>query len=252
MKNGRGSPKKDWDPADWAGVKSEWDLARKALAKLDRVLIWGPPGIGKSHLAFEAAGNAPVSQVTLSEDLTVQELSGHWVPDQIKWLFNLGPVTSAYKYGGILILNEISRASAAVQNFLLGVLDSGRAASIALPNGEILSPAPGYKVVATSNSNPDELDPALRSRFEAEIHLSGPNPSLIDELNQRCPGLGDALMDSYKDPQRALDPRRVFSFLDLIESGLPPRQAAVLTFGERAPDFLSALHARGVNLCDTF
>lgn len=243
--------KQQWNPSEWAGVASAWVLAELAVAKLSRVFLWGPPGVGKSYLASRS-GSVPV-QVTLAEDLTVQELMGHWVPDRVEWHFHLGPVSRAYQEGRVLILNEIGRASGSVQDFLLGVLDNRDVASLALPNGELLSPAKGFKVVGTSNTSPDQLDPALRSRFEAEIHLSVPNTALVEELDLRCHGLGGALADSYLDPARALDPRRVASFVNLLGDNVPVRQAALLTLAERAPDFLAALQARGVRLpCDTF
>lgn len=252
MKTSTDSQKQQqWNPTEWAGVASVWVLAEIAVAKLSRVFLWGPPGVGKSYLASRA-GRSPV-QVTLAEDLTVQELMGHWVPDRVEWHFHLGPVSRACKDGRVLVLNEIGRASGSVQDFLLGVLDNGDVASLALPNGELLTPAEGFKVVGTSNTSPDQLDPALRSRFEAEIHLPVPNAALVEELDRRCQGLGGALADSYLDPERALDPRRVVSFINLVCQAVPSRQAALLTLAERAPDFLAALQARGVRLpCDTF
>ena len=242
--------KKQWDPGEWAGVPV-WKMAEIAISKLERIFLWGPPGIGKSQLAFES-GNSPV-QITLAEDLTVQELMGHWIPNRTEWHFHLGPVCRAYRGGNLLILNEIQRSSGSVQDFLLGVLESRLIANFIVPSGEVFVPAPGFKVIGTSNTGPDQLDPALRSRFEAEIHLPVPNPRLVEELDRRCQGLGGALMDSYLDPERALDPRRVISFINLVQLGVAARQAAVLTFGERGPDILSAFQARGVRLpCENY
>jgi MoxR-like ATPase len=77
---------------------------------------------------------------------------GHWVPNRVEWTFHLGPVSRAYQEGRILVLNEIGRASGSVQDFLLGVLDNLDVSSLALPNGQILTPATGFKVVGTSNT----------------------------------------------------------------------------------------------------
>jgi MoxR-like ATPase len=52
-----------------------------------------------------------------------------------------------------------------------------------LPTGENFKPAKGFAVVATANTSPDWLDPALRSRFEVEIELRDPNPGVIVRLN---------------------------------------------------------------------
>jgi MoxR-like ATPase len=225
-------------------VASAWDLADTALASSNRLYLWGPPGVGKSYLAVKS-GQAPV-QVTFSEDLTVQELIGHYMPEGGVFRWHYGPISQAMRDGALLILNEIARASGAVQDFLLGVLDNAEVASIALPTGEKLRPARGFCVVATSNTSPESLDPALRSRFEVEIHLTEPNPAIITNLNQSLRGLGEALKDSFKDPSRALDPRKLRAFMSLIRSGVLARPAALMTFGDQAPDLMAVLTARGI------
>ncbi|MBM3736382.1 MAG: AAA family ATPase [Acidobacteria bacterium] len=230
----------------WAGVDSPWTLAEKALGRLGRIYLWGPPGVGKSFLAAKAAPNR--FQLTLSDDHTVQELMGHYVPDGTVFRWHEGPVCQAFREGCPLVLNEIGRASAAVQDFLLGVLDSHDVARITLPSGAHLRPSPGFSVIATSNSPPDELEAALRSRFEAEIHVGRPHPDLCALLEAELPGLGEALDDSFNDPERALDPRRLLSFAGLRRANLPAREAACLAFGERAPDVIAALSARGLKL----
>lgn len=145
-------------------------------------------------------------------------------------------------------VNEISRASGAVQDFLLGALDRPEVCRLALPSGETLTPTPGFVTLATSNSGPDGLDPALRSRFEVILHVTGPAPGLIRKLNGELAGLGDALADSFKDPERALDARKLQSFQMLRLSGVRSEQAVVLAFGDAAPDVLSALRARGLRI----
>ncbi len=236
-----------FDLATWSKVHSAWVLAEIALKYLNHVFLWGPPGVGKSYLASRA-GHDPIS-VTLCEDLSVQELMGHWIPGQT-WEFHYGPIALAFKEGRLLVINEISRASGSVHDFLLAVLDGHDVARFALPSTESLVPGPGFKVISTSNSAPDTLDPALRSRFEAEIYLPSPHPQLLERFDRDYPGLGKALANSFLDPERALDPRRLLSCVKLLEAGVPLRAAAGLSFGDSGPDVLAALSAGGVTLCD--
>ena len=229
----------------WANT-TPWSLARVAIERSPRVFLGGPPGVGKSYLT--ATASRARFQVTLCDDQTVQELVGHYLPRGQEFHWHDGPVALAMRQGALLVLNEIGRASGAVQDFLLGVLDSREAGGVALPSGEALLAAPGFAVVATSNGSPEGLDPALRSRFDAEIHLPMPNPALVTTLNLEVRGLGDALADSFKDPARALDPRRLLALVGLLKRGVEARWAAVICFGESAPDLLGALSARGVRL----
>jgi nitric oxide reductase NorQ protein len=241
--------RKQFDLATWSGVSNSWVLAEAAINNLSRVFLHGPPGVGKTALALKA-GRDPVS-ITLSDDITVQELMGHYIPQETRWSFHYGPVSTAFKEGRILILNEIARASGAVHDFLLAVLDRDDVARITIPSGETLRPGAGFKVIATANAGPDTLDPALRSRFQTEVHLPSPHPRLVAKLDAEVPGLGKALANSFLDPERALDPRRLISFIGLLHAGVALRTTAALSFGERAPDVLAAFSAGGVAFpCD--
>jgi hypothetical protein len=161
----------------WAGT-TEWMLLGIALQVSARVYCSGPPGIGKSFLA--ANDPRPAYPVTLSDDLTVQDLVGHYLPDGNKFVWHDGPVAMAMKEGARLILNELHLGSGAVRDFLLGVLDRQDIGGIAMPNGERLVARDGFDVVATSNSPPSVLTSALRrgsrskSRSRRRIQHSSP------------------------------------------------------------------------------
>jgi len=236
------------DLAKWAQVESEWTLAETAVANLARVILHGPPGVGKTHLASRVG---PALSITLCEDLSVQEIGGHYLPNGTQWSFHYGPVSTAFKEGLPLLIHEMGRASGAVHDFMLAVLDCPDVARLTLPSGETILPGAGFKVIATSNSSPETLDPALRSRFQAEVHLRTPHPELVRRFELLYPRLGRAFADSFKDPERAIDPRRLLSFVELLQKQVALRRAAALTFVDSAPDVLAAFSAAGVRFpCD--
>ena len=228
-----------------------WDKFRIAVeANLRRVFLWGPPGLGKSHMSNEICLTSNTEtkpfQITLNEDLTVQEILGHFIPEGDKFVWHDGPVSAAMRHGIPLIINEAGRASGAVQDMLLGVLDDPSIAAVTLPNGDRLVPKDGFRVFATSNSGPGELDEALRDRFDAKINVTQPHPNLVAALNKRKKDLGNYILDSYKDPDRALSPRRALTFLALLDKNVKVEEAAQIAFDERHIDVLMSMRARSI------
>jgi len=233
----------------WAGAEDPWALVHSALeAGATRIHLSGAPGVGKSYAGLFSTPKEgqEVFQVSLSEDISVQELMGHFVPKNGLFEWHDGPCCQAARKGAVLVINELGRASDSVKDFLLGLLDDPKVARISLPTGETLAPTKGFKVVATSNSPVSELDPALQDRFEVIIHLDRPNPELIKKLNSALEGLGDAIRDSYKTPGMEIPPRRAMAFLALVKKGVEAKQAAAMTFGAGAMDFVTALKSRKI------
>jgi MoxR-like ATPase len=231
---------------------NSWDLAESAIrAGANRLLLWGPPGVGKSRWALHVLGENrqyPPVRVYLNQDLTAQELLGHWVPRGSEFRWHHGPVAWAWLYGTGLVVDEIGRASGPVLDLLLGVLDDTETARLVLPSGEEIKPSPGFACVATSNNPPDDLDQALQDRFDVILQVSEPHPALVSRLNGALKGLGDVVRDSYADPERAISPRRALVFARFLKADMKPKVAASLAFGERAEDVLSALKLAGVKL----
>jgi MoxR-like ATPase len=226
-----------------------WELAEKALeAGATRLLLWGPPGVGKSRWALDVLARgrqaAPV-RVYLNQDVVVQELLGHWVPRGQEFHWHYGPVARAWLCGAGLVIDEVGRASGAVLDLLLAVLDDTETARIMLPSGEEIRPVPEFAAIATSNTPPDSLDPALLDRFDAVIHVPVPHPDLVRRLNEELEGLGEVVRDSYFDEERAISPRRALIFARFMRAGLNAESAARLAFGPRAKDVLAALKLGG-------
>lgn len=222
-----------------------WRLFEKAALASPRTFIWGPPGVGKSYTAQQILRtvNKNVWQCTLDEDKVVQELLGHFLPKGKVFVWHNGPVAIAFKEGHGLVINELARGSSAVKDMFLGILDDPEVASLRLPSDDLLARGKNFRVIATANNPPDELDEALRDRFDVIINVKTPHPAVISNLNKKLSDLGDMVLASYKDPNRAISPRRAYAFVNLLKS-VSREDAAKLAFGTRDKEVLSAMKIR--------
>lgn len=229
-----------------------WDAADLAFANgTGHLMIWGPPGTAKSYYAVQvfkrASGADHIAQVTLNEDIAVQEVMGTFMPavkdhHQV-WNWHTGPMLGSFSNGSPLIINELGRSAGSVQDFCLGILDSSEVARITLPTGETILRHKDFRVIATSNSSPDQLSDALRDRFDTCIHVTHPHPHLIAFLNAGFPGLGNIIHESFNTgrPADTISPRRGIAFNDYVRAGVDPSVAAKLAFGARHEDILAAV-----------
>lgn len=230
---------------------NSWQLLESAVNVVSRTYIYGPPGTGKSRFAFNALkkqlANKPVAQVTLNEDTVVQELLGHYVPKENMFQWHDGPVTRSFREGGGLVINELSRGTGAVKDMFLAILDDPEIALLSLPNNEDLTSGQGFRVIITANTPPNDLDEALQDRLDVVIQVKEPHPELIDYLDSLMKNIGSVVVDSYKDPTRAISPRRIMALHKLLKSGLSIEESIFSTFGERASDINALFKLRGIN-----
>ena len=226
----------------WADIQSPWNLLEHALSDAHTVYVWGVPGLGKTYTAQRGGSNRLMFSQTCNQDLSVQEYMGFWAPGKegVTWLD--GPVIRAMKHGGLLVLNELHKASEAAQDFFLAVLDNNESSALTLPSGETVTAAAGFRVVATANDAPSVLTEPLRDRFEVVIKLDTPHPELVARLNQAHKGLGDLVLNSYGQPDRRISPRSGLAFARLLSCGWTDRRAAYAVFGDRAQDILNTLN----------
>jgi MoxR-like ATPase len=222
-----------------------WDLTDAAAQNATRILLYGPRGVGKSKWAQDMlrTTHKEISQCSLNEDIAMQELLGHYVPKGTNFEWHDGPVMTAYRGGHGLVVNEMGRASGAVQDMFLAVMDDASVSMISLPTGENVKPGNKFQVVATSNASPESMDEALQDRFDCIIPINQPHPGLISHIDGLCEGLGEIIQRSYQDAQRSISPRRALAYISFTTGGMKEDIAAQLAFGARAKDILVALKA---------
>jgi len=138
----------------------------------------------------------------------------------------------------VLVLNELGRASDAVLDFLLSILDSRESAKITLMTGETVERHADLRIIATSNSPFSKLPEALQDRFEARLKVTVPHPRIVQSLNAALPGLGTLVVNAYdglgSDKQPPLTSREAFAFARL-RAAIGHDAAAYAVWGVHRP-----------------
>lgn len=221
-----------------------WDLAASVLKSGFHVILHGGIGLGKTTFALEAGlpdGNQAYG-LTLTDGMTLGDLFGRfWLKSGTsEWVD--GPATRALRSGGRLVLNEVESAAGEIMTALHALTDHPSIAMVALPNGEILTPAPGFRVVMTSNFTPSESLPAPLVDRAICIAINEPHPDSIAALPEDLRGAALASTVAT-DPKRRISMRAWHHFASL-RNDLGEDLAALAVFPGRANDILDAFAIR--------
>lgn len=220
----------------------QWTAVETVIQKSRLTILYGPPGTGKTTAALNAAKLAglTVFNVTLTDETPAAELRGHFIPQGTEWRWMDGPALSAFRDGGVLVLNEIDKGSLDTLDFLHGLLDDSGMAQMTLPNGETVFASPCFKCVATTNRTPNDLPEAIKDRLAAAVYIGSPHPDAIGSLP---PDLQDAARQSAgndPDENRPATLRRWKVYATLREE-CGEETAAQAVFGHRWQEILDAL-----------
>ena len=133
-------------------------ILEKSLTLDIPLMLWGPPGVGKSSLVADTAAQRklPVRDLRLAQ-LDATDLRGLPVPEHAaKRLVWYPPAFLPREGKGVLFLDEIDKAPSLVKNAALQLVLDRRVGDYVLP--------PGWRVVAAGNREEDDaLSSALGS-----------------------------------------------------------------------------------------
>lgn len=216
-----------------------------ALAYGERVLVYGPPGVGKTHQAVMSAkdkGDPYISITCTGGDMSA-EYRGMFIPAGDKFEFFYGALTRAWTYDGgkgcLLVLNEVDHAPEEVHSILHAGLDDRAIAGMTLPNGVDITPGPKFRCVATMNGTPADLPEPLADRFEFKVRLDKPSDAMINLLPSDMRESSMAII-LHPDPDQRVTFRQFLAYAK-HRNNLGHELAAQLTFGDRWNDVLTAI-----------
>lgn len=235
-----------------ANLPQCWQDVEDAIeAGLTKIILFGPPGTGKTYAGLHKFGARQAHRLICNEDMTSADVTGHFMPTAdgtYKW--NEGSVIKAWRgdgvHGGRVVADEIDRASGDVLSVLLSMFDSVESSSWSHPaTGEIVRPNPGFSVFMTTNiEDMDDLPTALKDRFPVAVRIDKPHPEALVGLSEdiRIPAANS--VDAYGSGRISL---RGWKAFDQMRGKLGDEKAARLVFGDRYQSVIDTLNVNRVS-----
>lgn len=225
------------------------DLSMALRAGIDRIVLFGAPGVGKTYGALTIGSNVAAERLVCTEEMTTLDITGGYLPNNDGGVsFVEGAALRAWRNGSRLIIDEGDRAGGDVLATLLAMTDTAGSASFTRPDtGEIVRPAATFSAIITSNiAHPDELPQALRDRFPVAIHIDAPHPDALQVLPEFMRSVAAETV-SCTDPDRRASLRAFMAFARMRDA-IGEADALRLAFGDRAELVADALRLASVTI----
>ncbi len=148
--------------------------ARKRNEPLDHVLLYGPPGLGKTTLAYVIA-NEMGGKIRLVNGPSVEKAG------------DLAAILSTLEEGDILFIDEIHRLPRVVEEVLYGAMEDFTLSVLINQNGSshvLNMPLPPFTLVGATTRSGDLSSP-LRARFGISMKLDFYSEEEIGDIIKR-------------------------------------------------------------------
>lgn len=230
----------------------------------------GPSGCGKTSGVKQIAGmlNYPVYEVTGYGSMELADLVGHMGLCNGETVWVDGELTAAMRNGGLFLFNEMDAADPSVLVGLNSVLDGSALAIRDAQHEEVVYPAPGFRFIATANTNGsgDESglytgtlrqNAALQNRFmciEAEYLSVEQERILLEHKAPTLPAVALDWLQQFTDAVRCMvsgKPNQDAEAAGLVSGMLQvPMSTRVLLRWAETLAYLEPLKAKGVNVLE--